>query len=645
MIGFWMALAFALAALRLADLQLIRRHWLMAKADRQQIRAVPVLGRRGFIFDRHGEVLAHNSELESVFVSGRMLAKEKDKGALVAAMASELKLAAGDLRRKVLAGKSFWAKRGAKVEQTARLKKHKFVSLSYEPAGKREYPQGRLAAHVLGFTDVDGRGIEGVEREYERLLAGTPGKKELRVDAKGRVIPSETEWARAPLEGSNITLTLDARLQHIAERELAKAAGKFSPKSASLVLMDPRNGEIIALANWPDFSPSDARETPEWRRRNHAVVDAFEPGSTFKALTAILALEEGVVSPETPVNCFGGKKEYYGRTVRDHGDEHLGVIPFRQVFAQSSNVGTVEVALKLGSRKLYEGARRLGFGVVTGVDLPGEAAGLLRPLDRWTPSSMAAIPFGQELSCNLLHIARLYAAVANGGTLVTPHVTLKISTPSGGDFAPDLAPSGQRVLNESVRRDLVDMLKDVVTRGTATTTALPGFEVAGKTGTAQKYNVALKRYTMHDNVASFVGFAPADKPEYLCVVMLDEPKGVTLGGWTAGPVFRSVMSAALEAGGVNPDQRVMEAAEKRPVNANNKWTYGLARGERAKLVQRVEVPDLIGLKAQDALKRLAKAGLKARVVGQGQVVESQFPEDGEDVLPFTVVKVLMGKKS
>jgi membrane peptidoglycan carboxypeptidase len=317
------------------------------------------------------------------------------------------------------------------------------------------------------------------------------------------------------------------------------------------------------------------------------------------------------------------------------------VVPFRQVIAQSSNVGTTEVALKLGAPRLYAGIKRFGFGRPTGVDLPGEAVGMFRPLEQWTKGSIAAVPFGQEISCNLLHIARVYAAVANGGRLVTPHVVRESEGMQGGRNGVDQKSDGEQVMGGRVRAKLLGLLEEVVENGTGSPTALPGYKVAGKTGTAQKYNQKLKAYTMNDNVSSFAGFVPAEKPEFLCVVVLDEPKGLSLGGWVAGPVFRASMGAMLAARNIAPDPALLAAAETKAVTKLTRWTAQLKKGQAPAAATWVKVPALLGLPARDAQAMLAKAGLRARLVGKGATVKAQFPEKGESLRPLSTVKLLL----
>ena len=635
-----MGLLFALVLLRLLQLQVIQRPALLARAERQQFARVEVPGRRGSIYDRHGQVLVESVDTESVFCSATLV-KPRDRARVAQALAATLGANAREMKRRLDLGRPFWAKRGCRIESTARLKELKIAALSYAPETRRAYPQGRLAAHVLGFEDVDGRGLDGVERSYQSVLGGQPGVAEALRDAAGRQIANQRQWITRPKDGSDLRLTLDAALQHIAERELDKAYRRFHAKGGSLVLMDPRTGEILALASVPAYDPSDPGSYGPEARRDRAVSDAFEPGSTFKTVTATLALERGVVTPDSPVDCHQGRLEIFGRLVRDHGDVHLGVVPFSQVLAQSSNCGAVEVAQRFGPKAMYDGMTRFGYGQTTGIDLPGENIGMLRPLEKWSPGSMAAIPFGQELSCNLLRVAVTYAAVANGGTLVRPHVVQALVSSDGGTLAPDANFAQRQVMSEKVRQELVGMLKGVVDEGTGVAIALPGYTIAGKTGTAQKFNQATGHYSMQASWSTFVGFSPAENPAFVAAVMLDEPQGMTLGGWTAGPVFRSVLSSALTSYGVAPDEAVasqQQASANAQSRAGGKdaWTAMYKRGAQAAVVRQVSVPQLQGMTEAAARLALAKLGLRERGLGRGRV-SGQFPGSGAKVLENSTV--------
>jgi cell division protein FtsI (penicillin-binding protein 3) len=644
LIAFALLAGLGLACFRLAQLQLIQHGDLQAKARAQQLHATALPARRGSILDRHGVVLAESVVTESVFVNAHLA---RGKGFLPAKLAGALGVSARWMDLRIRKGKSFWAKRGARLEQTASLKALHLDCLTFDAESKRVYPQGRLACHVLGFTNVDGHGIEGIERQYDSVLAGKAGLMEAARDAHGKDLPADHELRRAAQNGSDLVLTLDGQLQEMAERELAKACRKYRPNWGGMVVMDPATGEILALANLPDYDPNEPSRFSQSDRRDRAVADAFEPGSTFKVITATLALEKGVVKPDTLVNCQGGKGEFLGRTVHDHGDDHMGVVPFSEVIAQSSNVGTVTVAQKLTKQEMYDGVRRFGYGRKTGIDLPGEARGLLRPLENWSGISMAAVPYGQEVQGNLVHVACTYAPVANGGRTVAPHLGAEIRG-SGFSRRPSLpadAQSGSKVISEGVRRQLIGMLEQVVDHGTGTPAALPGFLVAGKTGTAQKVDPRTHRYSDR-TVSSFVGFVPADHPRLLMAIVLDEPRGLQLGGWVAGPVFHDAALGMLAALDVQPDAALLagkgaQAGIAHLPGKEPKWKQKPLVAPEPMEAEVVTVPVLKGLDDRGAQKVLAEARLKGVSRGRLGLVTSQFPPAGQHVRAFTSVSYLL----
>jgi cell division protein FtsI (penicillin-binding protein 3) len=639
-------LGLAGALLRLVQFQVIQRSSLQARARAQQLHQTTLPARRGSILDRHGMVLAESVVTESVFVNAKLARGSRD---LVRRLASALGVNAQATERKIRRGKSFWVKRNARLEQTALLKALHSSCLTFVPESKRIYPQARLACHLLGFTNVDNRGLEGVEKEYDEELAGRPGLVQVARDAHGKVLPADDVVERQAENGSDVVLTLDGQYQQMAERELHKACAKFRPNWGAVVAMDPSNGEVLALANWPDYDPNEAAHFPLSTRRDRAVVDAFEPGSTFKVVTATLALEKGLVKPETLVDCHGGRAEFLGRVVRDH-EAGLGVVPFSEVIAQSSNVGTVDVALRVGKEALYKGIQRFGYGRKTGVDLPGEAKGLLRPLADWSGVSMAAVPYGQEVSGNLFHLACAYAAVANGGYSVAPHVVKEIRSPSGWDHRPRLeGEAGRRVLGSYARTKLVGMLKEVVDHGTGTPAALPGFLVAGKTGTAEKVDPATRRYSFSKTVSSFVGFVPADKPKLLMAIVLDEPHGLSLGGWVAGPVFRESALSMLAAQGLSPDSALLAGRGAQQGIAHlpgeaPKWHQVFHPVAGAIEAAWVPVPALEGMDGRQALRVLKAAKLKAVPKGRLGLVVSQFPQAGRRVRLLSSVSYLLASQ-
>lgn len=631
------------AGLRLVQFQVFQRSSLAARARAQQMHAMPLPARRGSILDRNGLVLAESAVTESVFVNAKLA---RGKGSLPSKLAACLKVNAAAVDKKIRKGKSFWVKRNARLEQTAPLKALHLNCLTFTRESKRVYPQIRLASHTLGFTNVDGRGLEGIERQYDSDLAGKAGRMEWAKDARGKALPADDVVDRDAKDGSDVVLTLDGQLQQMAERELEKACRKYRPNWGSILVMDPSNGEVLALANFPDYDPNAPSHYSQASRRNRAVTDAFEPGSTFKVVTAALALEAGSVKPETLIDCHHGKATFLGRVVKDH-EAGLGVVPFSEVMAQSSNVGTVTVALKLGKQAFYDGIRRFGYGRKTGVDLPGETGGLLRPLESWSGISMAALPFGQEVSGNVFHLACAYAPIANGGTSVAPHMVKEVRGPGGWSHRPGTAgEGGRRVLGGYAREKLVSMLREVVDHGTGTPAAIPGFLVAGKTGTAEKVDPATRRYSYYKTVSSFVGFVPADRPRLLVAVVLDEPHGLVLGGWVAGPVFREATMAMLAAQGVSPSQELLGGKGAQagiphlPGEAPKYNQVPHPIGSTVAPVM-VKVPSLEGMDAKQALRVLKSASLKALPRGQGGLVVKQFPEAGRSVRIMTSVSYLL----
>jgi cell division protein FtsI (penicillin-binding protein 3) len=631
----------AAVVLRLAWLQVVDSSHLKGLVARQAQFHQDLPARRGSILDRNGEVLAEDAIMESVTANGR---QAKDPQALARDLARCLHVSYPATLARLRQGRCFVVKRDAPQSETAGLKKGRWDALSFFPRYTRVYPQGRLACHVLGYVGADGRGQEGVELQYDKLLQGQPGSQRSARDARGVALVSDNIVEREPVAGEDLVLNLDARLQHIAERELAKACDKYHPRWAGLVALDPKSGEVLAMATLPDYDPNHPGDYPADSRRNRVVTDPYEPGSTFKLVTTSMALEQGAMKPDTPVDCQHGHASFLGRVVRDHEDL-LGVVPFREAFIQSSNIGMVTAAVKVGPQKMYEGARRFGYGDRTGIDLPGETPGLLRPVKDWSGISLAAIAFGQELTCNLLRVACAYAPIANGGDSVTPR--LYKGERGGGLFGPGGpgSPSQHRVLGDRVRREVADMMVGVVDHGTGTPAALPGFLVAGKTGTAEKYDHALRRYNYNKNTSSFVGFVPADNPRLLMAVVLDEPHGLTLGGWVSGPVFREAASGMLATLGVAPDPQLAQGGGRAqagvPCVPGRKAVGRPMTGLAPNAIAQVKVPDLKGLAAPAAQKQLKAAGLRGRCRGAGGVVVSQVPAAGTLVSGMSTVSFLL----
>ncbi len=533
-----LSIGFMAVFFRLADIMLINHDWYLLKARGQQTRKEVIPVKRGVIMDRRGHELAVNLETESIFcnpaevISANQVARtlsstiHKDKSAIYA---------------KLVTNKHFsWVERKMEVEKARYIQGLRLQGVGLVTEMKRVYPKGALASHIVGFVNLDNKGIEGVEKGYEKYLTAKEGSAYVGRDAKGN---SLSEGSKKDIRGNDIVLTIDEGLQYILEKNLDAAMSKWRAVSATAIMMDPYTGEILALANRPNFDPGELFEANQSEIRNRAITDCYEPGSTFKIVVGIAALEEKVVTPETRFDCSAGTIEVGGRRIKD--DHKHGVLAFREVIQKSSNVGTIKTALMVGKPKLYEYIKKFGFGDKTGIDLQGEISGLVKSPDRWSGTSIGAMAIGQEIAVTPLQVLRAYSAVANGGYLVTPHVVKEIRSPTGAIIS-KIEPKTQRIISAETAAIFRGILKTVTEAGgTATEAAVEGNEVAGKTGTAQLFDPQTKHYSKTRYIGSFVGFVPAENPRLAMIVVIKEPKGQIYGGIVAGPVFRQIANEAL----------------------------------------------------------------------------------------------------
>jgi cell division protein FtsI (penicillin-binding protein 3) len=551
-----MGLAFVLVSLRLVYLQVFQRTKLAACAERQQEQVVVLEPKRGTIFDRRGRELAVSLDVDSVY---GVPSKIDDPRGLALRLSRILREDPRLLERKLGGGRHFvWLSRKvdpAKAEQVRELGSDE-VRLRSE--SRRFYPQKSLAGPVLGFTGMDNHGLEGIERAYETALRGVGGWVLAEKDAKGRMVfPGGPGFQfKMPKPGNDIILTIDEVIQHIVEKELDQALATFHAKGGVCIVMNPHSGEILALTvrtngrGRPAFNPNEPQryQPEEWR--NRAVTDAFEPGSIFKPILVAAALEERVVHPLERIDCSAGKIQLADRVINDAHEN--GVLTFTDVIAQSSNVGTIKVALRLGKDRFYKYITAFGFGRRTGVDLPGEIPGLLRDSRLWSGVSVGEIAIGQEIGVTPIQMAAAYSALANGGTLMKPYVVAEIvdQEGKGRKFAPQ---SAGRVISEETCSQVNRILRRVVDAGTGQKARPSGYTAAGKTGTAQKIDRRTGGYSKKEYESSFVGFAPAVAPKLVIVVMIDTPEGVVYGGSVAAPVFKAVAEQGLAYLQVPPD--------------------------------------------------------------------------------------------
>jgi len=532
---------FAIALGRAAWIQVVDGAGYAAMASKQQRQTIEIPAGRGTIYDRTGEPLAIGEQATTVYADPRNVVAPK-KAAVKAARA--LGLNPDDLypSLKDPTKRFVFIERKADPVKAKELERLGVAGIGFYPEELRTYPQGRVASQLLGFAGTDNRGLDGLEGSLDKNLAGRSGYEIVVRDPAGQAIDVVTSRKERP--GKNVVLTIDHQLQATAEQLLSSAVARWNAKGATAIVMDPRTGGILAMANAPTFDANRFTSAPPDERRNRAVTDLYEPGSTFKIVTIAGALEDNVVTPESSF-VLAPTIKVADRTIREahvRGTERMTV---RQILAESSNVGTITIAKdKLGGPELARWVSRFGFGRTTGSELPGESAGMVLPYDRWSGSTIGTVPIGQGIAVTPLQMVSAYAAIGNGGVMPPAHVVAKI----GGKKVRH--GKGRRIVSEHTAGRMTAMFRDVVLEGTGTEAAIPGYTVAGKTGTANKAENG--RY-VSKYVASFVGLVPARNPRLAILVMVDEPHGQIWGGVVAAPIFRDLARFALQYLEVPPD--------------------------------------------------------------------------------------------
>jgi len=659
-----------LVGARLAYLQTSQHEWLSKRARVQQVDEEPLQAPRGLILDREGRELARSIDVDSFYADPREV---EDVEAASAALARVLNMDATGLSVRLKEAKSarrgfVWLARRVEDEQARAVKALKLKGVYSTEEQRRRYPNGALAAHVLGFVGLDAKGLAGVEQVYDASLTGEEGKLILDADAKRR--PFESKGLDAQ-DGRTVVLTIDQTVQYIVERELAAALERTKAKSAAAIVLEPHTGEVLALANAPSFDPNDAGGATPEQRRNDSLQNIYEPGSTFKIVPFAGALEEGLITPETRIDC-PGSISLPGRVVHDHA---TGSLTATEALAKSSNVAAIKLGQRLGNDRLYEYMRRLGFGAKTGVELPGETAGLVRPVSKWQPGSIGSIPIGHEVGVTPLQMAAAYAAVANDGVRVAPHLVKEVRDAEGGTVA-RAEPESHRVVSAETARVLRRMMEEVTLKGTARAAQLEGYTAAGKTGTAQKIDPKTRAYSHTKYVASFVGFAPLENPAVVIIVVIDEAVGLHQGGQVAAPVFREIANQVLPYLEVKPDQepgakapagQLAAATAAATVLPTATAAGGAAEHERAAagtpslpLVaergvgevgevvyaaareRELLMPDLRGRSVRDVARICARLGLDLEASGEGRALR-QYPEVGAALAPGQTVRIEFGR--
>ncbi len=538
------AFGYALVVYRLYRLQILEHAELRDKAERQHKRTVTIDPKRGTIYDRKGREIAISVDTISLYAVPPQI---KDKPATAKVIAKMT----GKKRREVLQSlrkkKQFvWIARKLNPAILKKLEASGLEGVHALYESKRFYPHRTLAAGLLGIVGMDNEGLEGLEYKYDAYIKGKPGLFVASVDAKRRNIMMDGEGYVKPRGANNLVLTIDNVIQHIAEVELKRAVEQCKAESGMAVMMRPYTGEILAMASYPGFDPNDFGSYRSRNRRNRPIQENFEPGSTFKLITLATALDQGVVKPKDIFFCENGAYRFHNTVY--HDTHEYGWLTVRQILQRSSNIGAIKIAERLKNKDFYRYIRDFGFGEETQIDLPGESRGMLRSTKRWSGLSRASLSMGQEVSVTALQVLTAAAAIANKGSRLQPHVVSRVVSPEGRTILARKPKAVTQVISEATAAKMMRVMESVVDKdkGTAPLAQVPGFRVAGKTGTAQKFDVKLGSYSTTKYVSSFVGIVPADDPEIALVVIVNEPQGqLYYGGYVAAPAFRRIAERTL----------------------------------------------------------------------------------------------------
>lgn len=667
LIGLICSLWFGGVIYRLWDLQVVQSDSFASRAERQQQGTIRIRATRGRIYDRQGAELALSSPVQSIGVFPKQVENAQESARDLADFLDE---PVSQIEHKLSAERFQWLRRLADPDLSDRLHDVGFNYLHFEEESKRYYPKGTLAAHLLGFVNIDHEGLAGLELLYGNELAGRDGERVVHHDVSRKSYDSTV--AVPPIAGRNLYLTVDERIQSVAEKRLELAIHETGARKGSVVVMDPSSGDVLAMASWPTFDPNQrALDGADW---NYAIRERYEPGSTFKIVTVAAALETGITTPEEMIDCENGSILIGRRRVRDH--KAYDMLSVTDVLANSSNVGVIKLGLRLGAPRLREFVTEtFHFGETTGIELPQEDSGTVHPLRYWRDGSVASISMGHELTVTPLQMVQAMSVIANGGYLVRPRLVDAID--SYGEKQTLDRPEREQVLSATTAAQMRAMLERTIISGTGRLAQTPGYRAGGKTGTAQMVDPETHRYSHDEYMASFLGMAPINDPKIVMLVVLEAPQGEYYGGQVAAPVFRDVAAQALRLLDVPPDQPVLPAIRKstvppelladfvemptdeparlpaaadgsilvaRSLPASNE--IHTERTENAAPVRlRVTglvAPDLNGLTLREVFAKTSRLGLSVDPVGAGVVVK-QTPAAGTPMEEGGLLKLELGR--
>jgi cell division protein FtsI (penicillin-binding protein 3) len=617
---------FVLIVGRMFQLQVLKKEQLYKLAAQQQHIQIPLVPKRGTIYDSKGNELAVSIEVDSVYADAR---KVMDVKKTAGALASILQVDREELEKKLMSQRPFeWIQRKISSKEVEQIKALQLPGIFFLKENRRFYPNSQLAAHLIGFVGLDSKGLEGIEFQYDALLNGGNQVWTSARDALGR----EITLGKIPFEKEdhyrNIVLTIDKSIQHATEVELGRGVELWGAKGGMAIVMDPSTGKILAMASYPTFNPNHFIQSRSKSWRNRGVSDAFEPGSLFKAFLAAAALEEQVVRPSDSFFCENGSYTVYDRTI--HDTTKHGWLTVQQIIKLSSNIGASKVGEKMGRDRFYRYISAFGFGEKTRINLPGEGKGIVHHPRYWPPVALDTISFGQGISVTGIQLVTALSAIANGGFLMKPYVVEKILDEKGGvvqSFKPEVI---RKVISEETAKKVSGLLKTTTEKGGTGEGAVPaGYEVAGKTGTAQKADALLGGYSPDRYTSGFMGFSPYDEPKLVLLVIIDEPQKNNYGGVVAAPIFKAIMEKALPYLNVVPRGTMVVKNEINITPQKAVWVSEpiLDEVKVGKGAGIIVMPDLTGLSMRNALSRMEGKGVIIKVSGNGKVVE-QIPRPG-----------------
>jgi cell division protein FtsI (penicillin-binding protein 3) len=629
LIGALFTLGFVLVTMRAFDLQVMQEKQWDERAERQHQKVIPLTPQRGTIFDSNGEELAVSVDVDSIYVEPRKL---EDRADATKKLAKALDLTPRSISAKLKGNSNFvWLKRQVAPAQSEQIKAMKLNGVGAIKEPRRFYPNSNLAAHLLGFTGLDPKGLEGLELKYDKMILGRGGYLVMERDALGRGIGAGTPQVQGATRGHDLYLTLDKNLQYIAERELADSLREADAKAGTVVMLEPSTGKVLAMASFPEYNPNALFRYKPYQWRNRAVCDSFEPGSTFKVFLMAAALNEAVVSTTQKIDCENGSYRVGGKEIHDH-KKYQKLTP-AEVIKYSSNIGSAKIGKMLERKNFHRYIEEFGFGQQTGIDLPGEVVGLVRPPEKWFEVDLAAISFGQGISVTPIQLVAATAAIANGGYLMEPYIVERVVDSQGQVTMQKQPRMVRKVIAQDVAHVVTRMMEMTTEEGgTATNARVPGFRVAGKTGTAQKVDPVTGGYSSDKRVASFVGFLPVEAPRLVMLVAIDEPKKGVYGGLLAAPVFSRIAAQAMQYLKVAPNQDA-PAGEALPslaqifAEATAPERYKAQEVTTSEASGGPQMPDFKGLSYRQVLELMEERQLNISFRGRGRVIE-QSPGPG-----------------